>query len=135
MTDSLLVAAAAVGVTLLVGIACFQAALALGAPWGRASYGGRKPVLPAGLRIASAVAAVVWALVALVVARRAGASTGAPLPDATLPVAARVAAGPLTLGIVMHAISRSRIERAIRVPVTVVACASVTIVAVRGTVG
>lgn len=41
-------------------IAVFQAALALGAPLGRAAWGGRTAVLPDRLRRASAVAVVMW---------------------------------------------------------------------------
>jgi hypothetical protein len=55
--------AAAVG---FLTIAVFQAALALGAPLGRAAWGGTHPQAPTGLRVASAVAFGVWALAALV---------------------------------------------------------------------
>lgn len=135
MTDPLLVAAATVAVALLVGVAAFQVALALGAPWGRASYGGQERVLPTRLRVTSAVAAVAWPLVALVVARRAGAPAWAPLPDVWLPAATWAVAGLLAISVVMNALSRSRVERAIWVPVVAVACASVAVVALRGTVG
>jgi hypothetical protein len=51
--------AAFVGVALLGVVAIFQAALALGAPWGSGAWGGQHPgVLPARLRIASGVAAL-----------------------------------------------------------------------------
>jgi hypothetical protein len=61
---------------LLIGVALFQAGLALGAPWGSAAYGGGAAgadgVLPTGLRISSAVAAVVLTLFALVILIRGG---------------------------------------------------------------
>jgi hypothetical protein len=60
-------AAAAAG---FVAIACFQLALALGAPLGRAAWGGGHVVLPPGLRIASAVAVAVWVFAALVILGR-----------------------------------------------------------------
>jgi len=54
-------------------IALFQAALALGAPLGRAAYGGvHDGQLPTGLRMASAFATIVWALAAMIVLGRAG---------------------------------------------------------------
>lgn len=53
-------------------IATFQVALALGAPLGRAAWGGASVELPVGLRIASAFAVAVWVFAALVVLRRAG---------------------------------------------------------------
>ncbi|PPK66668.1 hypothetical protein V5P93_004705 [Actinokineospora auranticolor] len=56
--------------TLFTGLSAFQLALALGAPLGRAAWGGTRPDLPAGLRVASAVAVVVWACAAVVVLRR-----------------------------------------------------------------
>lgn len=60
-----------------VVIAAFQVALALGAPLGRAAWGGTYVQLPIGLRIASAIAVAVWLLAGLVVLRRAG--YGVPL--------------------------------------------------------
>ncbi|GAA1564246.1 hypothetical protein GCM10009789_16870 [Kribbella sancticallisti] len=62
--------AAAVG---LIGVSLFQVAIVLGAPVGRASWGGTHVgQLPAGLRIASAVAVFFWIGAALVVLRRGG---------------------------------------------------------------
>ena len=61
-------AASNVAVVLLGVIAIFQLGLALGAPWGKAAWGGQNPgVLPTGLRVASGLAAVVvYPLIALV---------------------------------------------------------------------
>jgi len=56
----------------LVILVLFQAALAAGAPWGRAAWGGRYERLPASLRISSAVAVVVWLGAALIVLDRGG---------------------------------------------------------------
>ena len=53
-------------------IAAFQVALALGAPWGRAAYGGTSATLQPELRVASGVATIVWLLAATVVLGRAG---------------------------------------------------------------
>jgi hypothetical protein len=61
--------AAAVG---SAALAAFQLALALGAPLGRAAWGGAYPQLPTSLRVASAVAFGIWLLAALVVLGRAG---------------------------------------------------------------
>lgn len=55
-----------------VAIAVFQAALALGAPLGRAAWGGtHEGRLPRRLRIASGFAVAFWVLAALVVLGRA----------------------------------------------------------------
>ena len=54
-------------------LAAFQAAIALGAPVGRAAWGGGYPGrLPRPLRIASAVSVFVYLLAALIVLDRAG---------------------------------------------------------------
>jgi hypothetical protein len=126
----LTVIAAAVALALFVVLVAFQLALALGAPWGRAAYGGQTPgVLPAGRRVSSAVAVVVWSGVALVVARLGGLPVWAPLPDAWLPVAVWVVAGLLVLAVVVNTITRSTIERAIWLPVSIVLLAAVLVVA------
>jgi len=63
-------------------IAVFQLAIALGAPLGRAAWGGAHVRLPPNLRVASAVAAVIWMVAALLVLDRAGT----PLIDLPDPV-------------------------------------------------
>ena len=52
--------------------ALFQAALALGAPFGQVAWGGSDPVLPASLRAASAGAAVYLGFATAVMLVRAG---------------------------------------------------------------
>jgi hypothetical protein len=55
-----------------IALAVFQAALAAGAPWGQAAWGGGDTHLSAAQRGASAVAAVVYVAAALIVLGRAG---------------------------------------------------------------
>jgi len=66
------VAAALLAAAGFAGIALFQIALALGAPWGHAAWGGAEAHLSTAQRIGSAVAAVVWATAGLLVLGRAG---------------------------------------------------------------
>jgi hypothetical protein len=54
------------------GIVVFQLALAAGAPWGHAAWGGANAELTTAQRIGSAVAVVFWTAAALVVLGRAG---------------------------------------------------------------
>jgi hypothetical protein len=61
--------AAAIG---FVGIAVFQVALAAGAPWGHAAWGGAHAHLSTAQRIGSAAAVVVWTAAVLIVLARAG---------------------------------------------------------------
>jgi hypothetical protein len=54
------------------GLAVFQAALAVGAPWGHAAWGGDSADLSASQQIASGVAAVFYGAATLMVLTRAG---------------------------------------------------------------
>lgn len=123
--------AATVALVLFALLIVFQLALALGAPWGRAAYGGQNTaVLPMQFRVASAVAVVVWAALALVVVRRAGLPVWAPLPAAWLPVAVWIVVGLLVIAVVMNAITPSGLERAIWLPFTLLLLASTLTVAI-----
>jgi hypothetical protein len=64
--------AAKAGAIGFLGIAGFQAALALGAPLGAAAWGGADSQIPASLRIASGIAAAMWGLAAVVILGRGG---------------------------------------------------------------
>ncbi|WP_395638081.1 hypothetical protein [Pseudolysinimonas sp.] len=131
----LTLAAAIVALVLFAGLVVFQLALAAGAPWGRAAYGGQAPgVLPRQFRLSSVVAAVVWSGVALVVARHGGIPVWAPLPDSWLPVAVWVVVGLLAIAVVLNTITRSRIERAIWLPTTIVLLAATLTVALTAVV-
>jgi hypothetical protein len=126
-------AAATVALVLFALLIVFQFALALGAPWGRAAYGGQHAgVLPSQFRIASAVAVIVWAAIALVVARRGGLPVWAPLPGAWLPVVVWIVVGLLVIAVVMNAITPSALERAIWLPFTLLLLASTVTVAITG---
>jgi hypothetical protein len=65
-----------VALTLLAGVGAFEFALAAGAPWGAAAWGGQTPgVLPTSLRVASGIAVLVYGgLAALVVTDRLGST-------------------------------------------------------------
>jgi hypothetical protein len=99
------------GALLLILIA-FQLALAVGAPLGAAAWGGQNPgVLPRGLRIASAVVAlVVYPMMLAVILAAAGL-----IEDGWLPIDPAIAcwilAGFFALGAIVNALSRSPAER------------------------
>ncbi|MGH2712059.1 MAG: hypothetical protein ACRDH9_12765 [Actinomycetota bacterium] len=103
---------AAIGFTL---VAAFQVALALGAPWGRAAWGGTHERLPRGLRIASGFAAIFWILAALVVLARAG-QDWSPIPLSVSRWGTWVLFGMLVLGTLMNLASRSKLERLVQTP-------------------
>lgn len=112
MYDPRVILAAILATVLLVAITGFQLALALGAPWGAAAWGGQNPgVLPRPLRIASGIAAVViYPLIIAVVLASAGL-----IDDGWLPVDGSllmwILAGLLGIGAVMNFVSRSPPER------------------------
>ena len=100
---------------LLFVFAGFQACLALGMPWGSAAWGGASEgVLPAGLRVASGLAAVVWTWVALVVLGRFLAARGRRRLLLLLAIG-------MTLAVVMNLSTPSVIERAVWTPFSLVA--------------
>jgi hypothetical protein len=108
---------AAVG---FVAIAAFQVTLALGAPLGRASWGGRHPGrLPTGFRVASAFAVVVWMLAALIVLARGGYELS-PVPDAAARWGTWVLVGVMPLAALMNFASPSRWERVLWGPTALI---------------
>lgn len=98
---------------LLLGVAGFQGALALGAPWGLAAYGGAHPgVLPDSLRTASAAASGAYIMLA--------AAAGTPWAGPAL--RRRVMFGTaalMSVGALMNVASPSIVERMIWTPVTI----------------
>jgi hypothetical protein len=104
--------AAIVALVLLGLIVAFQLALAFGAPWGSAAWGGQYPgVLPTRLRVASAVAAlVVYPFIALLVLSAAG-WVEVPWLDELGSLPMWILAGLLALGALANFASRSPHER------------------------
>jgi hypothetical protein len=98
---------AAVG---FMGIAVFQVALALGAPLGRAAWGGANRVVPPRLRRASGVAAVVWLLAAVLILARAGV-IDLPVPTIVLVIGAWALVVLSGLGALVNLASSSPWER------------------------
>lgn len=109
-------AVAAVAAGGFVLVAAFQVALALGAPWGRAAWGGAHERLPKGLRIASGFAAVVWLIASLVVLSRGGYDWS-PIPFGVARWATWTLFGILLLGTLLNLASRSKLERLIQTPI------------------
>ncbi|HYI50074.1 MAG TPA: hypothetical protein VEX42_00735 [Microbacterium sp.] len=103
---------------ILAALAIFQFALILGAPLGRYAWGGQHRVLPARQRIGSAVAIVIYALIVAIAWDRLGAID--VFPEGFSVIAMWVVFGYFVLGILLNAISRSREERLVMVPVTIV---------------
>jgi hypothetical protein len=108
--------AATVGFLLIV---IFQAALALGAPLGRAAWGGTRTHLPTGLRIASAAAVVFWLFAALIALGRAGFDAS-PISGTPARWGAWILVGVLLVGALMNFASSSPWERFLWGPLALV---------------
>lgn len=101
------------------GVAAFQLALALGAPWGSYAMGGAFPgSFPPAMRGAAAVQALVIGLIAAIVLARGGIVLAAWKPASMWAIWIVVAFSGV--GLVLNAISPSAGERGVWVPVTVV---------------
>lgn len=111
--------AAIVACVVLAALSVFQLALALGAPWGRFAWGGQNErELPARLRVGSAVSIPLYGIFAVVLADRAGLVD--VLPDTVSRVATWVLFGYWALGVILNGVSRSKHERLVMTPVTIV---------------
>jgi len=115
-TQMTLAVAAAAG---FLAIAAFQAALALGAPLGRAAWGGIHTRLPVKLRVASALAVGVWVLAALIILGRAG-SWVSPLPAAFARWGTWILFGVNVLAALMNLASHSSWERFVWAPAALI---------------
>jgi hypothetical protein len=112
-------AAAIILCVLLGALAIFQLLLILGVPIGRFAWGGQHDVLPANLRIGSAVSILAYGIFVVITLERALLIDIIP-GDTFEIVAMWVLTGYFALGIVMNAISRSKPERMVMVPTTIV---------------
>jgi hypothetical protein len=113
--------AAVVAAVLFVAMAGFQASLAAGAPLGAHVLGGSHAGrLPARLRIASGIAAILLLVCALVVLARAGAIPHASSLDGVVAAGCWVVAGFLVLNTLANLASRSKLERTLFAAMTAV---------------
>ncbi len=122
--------AALLAASLCLLIAAFQLGLALGAPWGRAAWGGAHAGrLPDRLRVSSGVAVVIWIVGAAVVLRRAGVIS-LPLPGAVDYWGTWTLAVVAVLGTLVNLASSSRYERFVWAPLAALLAVTALIVAV-----
>jgi hypothetical protein len=100
----------------VAGMATFQILLALGLPLGHAAFGGAKAVLPAKLRAASAMSALIFLAAFYVVLAHAG-FLGAASKSSPVRIGIWVLAAIFGLSTVANAASRSRWERFLMAPI------------------
>jgi hypothetical protein len=127
--------AALVAAALILATAVLQVALAAGAPWGDHAYGGSAAttdgVLPLPFRIASAAAAIVLVLAALVVLARARLVRAPLLGDRLVRWLTWAIVGFLALNTIGNFASDSPFERWVMGPTTLALAALCGIVALR----
>lgn len=123
-----MVTMAAIGASSLLGlVAAFQIALALGAPWGQAAWGGtRAGVLPPRLRVASSFSALVLLVAAGTVLVQAGVVGSTP--PATLRWGVWTLSVFLFLNTFGNFVSESRLEKWIMGPVALLTAGLCTFV-------
>ncbi|WP_202814089.1 hypothetical protein [Arthrobacter alpinus] len=115
---------------LLAGLAVFQGALIAGAPLGRLAWGGQHRILPANLRIGSAVSIGLYALFAYAALAKAGLAP--PLiGESFTSVTMWVMTAYFALGVLMNGFSRSKPERLVMTPVTAALAALYLILALQ----
>jgi hypothetical protein len=123
--------AAVLAATGFAGLALFQAALAAGASWGHAAWGGQTADLSATKQGASAVAAVVYVAAAFIVLGRAGVIRRARSDAAVFRWGTWVFAVAMAVGAVPNLASHSRWENVIFGPLALVLAALCFVVARR----
>ncbi|TFD19929.1 hypothetical protein [Cryobacterium sp. TMS1-13-1] len=116
--------------TILVFRAIFQLLLISGLPLGRFVWGGRHEVLPTHLRIGSALSIALYLVFALLVLERAEL-TSFISSASFIGVDVWVLTGYFTLGVIMNGISRSKSERLVMTPVSLVLAGRCLVVAIR----
>jgi len=122
--------AAAIAFSALAAIVVlFQLALVLGAPWGHLTLGGRfAGRLPGRMRGFAAFSALLVGLFAVIVLSRAGLVL--PGFERAAHVGIWFVVGYSALGILMNAMSTSRGERILWIPVTVLMLVCSTLIAI-----
>lgn len=99
-------------------LAVFQVLLIVGLPLGRFAWGGHNEVLPARLRLGSALSVFVYAVFAAVALDRSGLISLLPAPADV--VAMWVVAAYLLLSVLPNLASKSRDERRLMAPTSLV---------------
>lgn len=115
--------AAMVATTGFAALAVFQAALAAGAPWGHAAWGGGEAHLSGGQQAGSAVAAVIYVAAALIVSCRGGTLWRTRSNSALFRWGTWLFAVALAIGAVPNFASQSRWENVLFGPLALVLAA------------
>ena len=111
--------AAIIILIILAALGVFQVALIAGAPLGRFAWGGQHDILPRRLRIGSVISICIYVLLAVLVASKVGL-LNVVAAGAFLDVCMWITMFYFAAGILLNGISRSKPERYVMTPVTIV---------------
>jgi hypothetical protein len=104
-----------IALLILAALGIFQLLLVAGQPLGRFAWGGQHNTLPQNLRIGSLISIVLYVFFAVVIMERAGLiSLSFAIPGFVI----WVLAAYFSLGVLMNGISRSKPERNLMTPVS-----------------
>jgi len=118
-----------IAVVLFSLLSIFQLLLALGLPLGRLAYGGKYEKLPNNLRIISLSAIAIFVYAIIIVLERAGLITIFNNPLLVV-ISIWIIAGYLTFNTLINAISRSKWEKRIMTPISLIVAVCCFIVAI-----
>ena len=108
-----------IGFIVLLGLTIFQILLIAGKPLGEYAWGGQHKVLPKHLRISSVTSVILYILFAVFLVSKAGV-VQIVSPGSFLDTTLWIFTGYFILGIFVNALSRSKKERLVMVPVCIV---------------
>lgn len=117
-----------VTLVVLAGLTLMQILLIAGLPLGSIAWGGQHRVLPRRLRIAAVVAIMLYVGFAALLMSRAGLLPGGSLP--VVIVGTWILFAYCAASIVLNAISRSRNERLVQIPVSALLTIGVLVIAI-----
>lgn len=120
-------AALVIALSLLVALAIMQILLILGVPVGEYAWGGSHRILPRRLRVASVAAILIYAVFAVLLLSRGGILPGGQTAFVVVATWVLFAYSGLSVG--ANALSRSRRERMVQTPVSILLSAGILIIA------
>jgi hypothetical protein len=120
-----------IAIIILFGLVCFQLALVIGLPYGKAAWGGKHTRLPPGLRIASLFSAALLTFAVIIVLERAEVFSIINNPT-LIAYGIWIFTVFFALNTVMNFVSRSRLEKCIMTPTAAVLCVCFMVTAIVG---
>lgn len=129
MSTQLSLISALIVIVIFIGLSVFQLLLALGKPYGKMSYGGtQEDVLPRKFRIMSALAIIIFLIASTFVLVKIEIIKDFPFPE-IVDLGIWFFALFLALNSITNATSKSKSERLLMTPFSLIACLCLLIIA------